>query len=592
MDKERFNTENKSGIKFEKFKKMTKTKDNLSIKHRLLKKMSQQNARRNQNVRKLSNSNFINDKYKQENKKITHNKSFNIGRNKSNDNNLKINNTYIPREKSIKKININNNEIFFDNYDKNVLRRKINLNNNENNNFTKINNTTQIDGKKFSNSYFNVLYKKEKSEDFFSKSQNFGNKQKNILRRINTNLSVNKDKYNKNIFNLENEFNKSQINFGENKKYSNDFFRPNLLVNNNYFNNNNNFITEPNVNREETSSSNNFNSITNADNNTPLNNSKPIKLYKDKYKENNNNTTINLPGSFNFHQYFNTVINKSNNNNKQRNSINRDRNYNKNLASIESNNKIYNNSQYCQTQIYNTNDSDNKLNTLSINDPKLIEEVNDINNELENNLKQNTTNSKSKKYNIIKRSFDKFITILNEHFLNNDINPIILLLKKIIVGYHNVILAFSTENLKLKELNCKLVEQYQKIDKSFLDCNKAIKEKQTEIDDLGKKISILINNLSEQKKLNILLKNKLGEKNLDNLKSNYFENFKKKENEEIKINDNILKNEQYNKILNINMNNIDDLDALYFLDKIELKPKRAHSHGKIIPFLPIINIHK
>ena len=120
MDKERFNTENKSGIKFEKFKKITKTKDNLSIKHRLLKKMSQQNARRNQNARKLSNSNYINDKYKLENKKITHNKSFNIGRNKSNDSNLKINNTYIPREKSIKKININNNEIFFDNYDKNI----------------------------------------------------------------------------------------------------------------------------------------------------------------------------------------------------------------------------------------------------------------------------------------------------------------------------------------------------------------------------------------------------------------------------------------------------------------------------------------
>ena len=540
MDKERFNTENKSGIKFEKFKKITKTKDNLSIKHRLLKKMSQQNARRNQNARKLSNSNYINDKYKQENKKITHNKSFNIGRNKSNDSNLKINNTYIPREKSIKKININNNEIFFDNYDKNILRRKINLNNNDNNNFTKINNTTQIDGKKFSNSYFNVLYKKDKKEDFFSRSQNFGNKQKNVLRRINTNLSVNKDKYNKSIFNLENEFNKSQINFGENKKYSNDFFHPSLLVNNNYFNNNNNFITEANVNREEASCSNNFNSITNADNNTPMNNSKPIKLYKDKYKENNNNTTVNLPGTFNFHQYFNTVINKSNNNNKQRNSINR--NYNKNLASIESNNKIYNNSQYCQTQIYNTNDSDNKFNTLSINDPKLIEEVNDINNELENNLKQNTTNSKSKKYNIIKRSFDKFITILNEHFLNNDINPIILLLKKIIVGYHNVILAFSTENLKLKELNCKLQEQYQKIDKSFLDCNKAIKEKQSEIDDLGKKISMLINNLSEQKKLNILLKNKLGEKNFGDIKSNYFENIKKKENEEIKVNDNILKN--------------------------------------------------
>ena len=79
---------------------------------------------------------------------------------------------------------------------------------------------------------------------------------------------------------------------------------------------------------------------------------------------------------------------------------------------------------------------------------------------------------------------------------------------------------------------------------------------------------------------------------MNNIKSNNLENIKKKDNEEIKINDNILKNEQYNKIMNINMNNLDDLDALYFLDKIEIKSKRAHSHGKIIPFLPIINIHK
>ena len=583
MNKERHNAESKSEIKFEKFKKITKPKDNINIKHRILKKMSQHhysktNQQQNQPTKKLSK-----EKYKQENKKITHNKSFNYGRNRQNDFSLQINNTYIPKEKSIKKIKLNNNEIFFDNYDKNLLHRKIYKNNHENNNnhLTKINNTTQLEKKKFSNSYFNVVYKKDKSDDFFSRSQNFGNK-KNALRKINTNLSVNKEKHNKSIFNNENDFNKSQSNFYSNKKLSNDFFRSKLLINNDYFNNNN-LVTDVNINREETCSSNNFNSINNCDNSTPINNHKPVKLYKEQYKD-NNNTTFNLPGSFNFHQYFNTIINKTNNN--KRNIINR--NYNKNLASIESNNKLYNN---CQTQICNTNESDNKFNTLSVNDPKLIEEINSINKDLENELKQNLTNSKSKKYNAIKRSFDKFIKTINEFFLNNDLHPIFLYLQKILLGYHNVILAFSGENRKLKELNYKLSEQYQKIDKNFIECNKAIKEKQNEIENLGKQISTLLSSLNEQKRINIILKCKLEEINMNNIKNNN-NNLEMNNSTSSKFLNDIEKTEQYIKIKNLNMNNLDDLDSLYFLDKINMKPKRAYSHGKIIPFLPINNINK
>ena len=588
LKKRGLNRENKSEIKFEKFKKITKAKDNINIKHRLLKKMSQQNFDRNHNTKKLSNSNYIRDKYKSETKKLTHNKSFNYGRNRQNDINIKINNTYIPKEKTLKKINFNTNEIFFDNYDKTKLNRKFNLNNKENNINTNITNTSQIKGKKFSSSYFNALYKKEKSEDIFSRSQNFGNK-KNVLRRINTNLTVNKDKYSKSIFNLDNEINKSQTNFNDkNKKHSIDFFKPNLIVNNDYLNNNKNYVTEANANNEEVISSINYNSIK-YDNNTPINNHKPIKLYKDKEK--NNSTNINLPGSVNFHQYFNTFINKANNNN-QRNSINRNNKIN--LASIESNNKLYNNSQYCQTQIFNTNESDNKFNTLTINDSKLIEDINDIKNELENNLKHNPTNSKSKKYNTLKRHFEKFLLTLKDYFLNNEINPIFIFLQKIVIGYHDVVSAFSTENRKLKILNYQLSEQYQKIDKNFIECNKTIKEKQNEIDNLGKKISTLMNNLAESKKTIIFLKTKLEEIQLNNFKATKYnlDMFNNKENEKkiiIDINEN---NEQYKKIKNINLNNLDDLDALYFWDKVEMKPKRSYSTGKVIPYLPIININK
>ena len=587
MNKKRLNAENKSEIKFEKFKRITKTKDSLSIKHRLLKKMNQQNAQKNQHAKKLANSYYINEKYKSETKKLTHNKSFNYGRKKPNDINIKINNTGVSKDKSLKKINFNNNETFFDNYDKNKLNRRSNLNYNEKstNTYTNINNTSQIEGKKFSSSYFNTLYKKEKNDDIFSRSQNLGNK-KNVLRRINTNFSVNKDKYQKSFFNLENEFNKSQTNFHDKiKKNSTDFFRPNIIINNNHL------VTEANANNEEANISVNYNSISKYDNNTPINIHRPIKLYKDKDNNNNNknNTNINLPGSFNFHQYFNTYINKVNNNN-QRNSIN-NRNYNKSLASIESNNKLYNNSQYCQTQICNTNESENKLNTLSINDSKLIEDINEIKNDLENSLKQNPTNSKSKKYNTLKRFFEKFLMTLKDYFLNNEINPIYIFLQKIIMGYHDVVLAFSGENRKLKILNYQYVEEYQKIDKNFIQCNNLLKEKQNELDNLGKKISILIDSLTEYKKMNVILKNKLDEINFNNIKNNLEKNIIK-ESKEQKAIEKKEKNEQYNKIKNINANNLDDLDALYFWDKVEMKPQRSYSSGKVIPYLPIISINK
>ena len=94
-------------------------------------------------------------------------------------------------------------------------------------------------------------------------------------------------------------------------------------------------------------------------------------------------------------------------------------------------------------------------------------------------------------------------------------HPIFLYLQKILLGYHNVILAFSGENRKLKELNYKLSEQYQKIDKNFIECNKAIKEKQNEIENLGKQISTLLSSLNEQKRINIILKCKLEEINLN-----------------------------------------------------------------------------
>ena len=71
----------------------------------------------------------------------------------------------------------------------------------------------------------------------------------------------------------------------------------------------NNVTIDGLIERVSNYESNNFNSITKYDNSTPINARKPIKLYQDKTSDNKNNTTINLPGSYNFHQYFNTIIN-------------------------------------------------------------------------------------------------------------------------------------------------------------------------------------------------------------------------------------------------------------------------------------------
>ena len=136
-----------------------------------------------------------------------------------------------------------------------------------------------------------------------------------------------------------------------------------------------------------------------------------------------------------------------------------------------------------------------------------------------------------------------------------------------------------------------MVEQYQKIDKNYIESNKIIKEKQNEIENLEKKISILMNNLAEYKNMNLILKAKLDEINFNNMKNN-FEINKIKETQEENINNIIINNEQYYKIRKINENNLNDLDALYFWDKVDMKPKRSYSTGKVIPYLPIININK
>ena len=186
---------------------------------------------------------------------------------------------------------------------------------------------------------------------------------------------------------------------------------------------------------------------------------------------------------------------------------------------------------------------------------KIIKEVLDIQKEMEKSNKSNVTNSKTKKYNTIKHSFELLLKLLGNTILKNNNIVINILLEKILIGYHEVFNAFSVENKKLKQINYNLNEQYEKISKDLFNNNKLIKDKQKLIDNLQKRISILESGI-KRKNLNI-------NNNTKNI------NVINEQNKEINSNH----NDQNQKIYELNKKNLEDLDALYFYDKIKIKDK-------------------
>ena len=469
---------------------------------------------------------------------------------------------------------------------------------------------------KHNKTYFNTLFNNDRSinksieKNYFSCSQNLESKDSNNLKKvniINIDLSSNHNEDIKSKFIIEAgkefDFNNSNKNFYI-KKSKNPFHPKNRFINlNNDYSSNTK--CEEIVKNYET----NY-----EDNNSMINNSQkkfqqPIKIYND-------NTTINFADSYNFNQYFNTIISNKNINKNKSNNINYNNynssskktkiysNYRYNLSpSYSPTSHLYNKNKdknkYFNTQLNSTKKSNDILNNNSnkfldkFTNGKLIEEINDLQEEMNTNLNMNPSNSKSKKYNTLKNFFEKLLRILNNYFYNNDLSVLFNFLQKLLIGYHEVVIAFSSENRKLKELNYKLTEQYQKIDKNLIECNKGIKEKQKKIEVLENKICSLVNNMKG--KNNIIINNKSKEINLYRSINFSSINNKNKLKEYSSDNDEMSfkksDDKQNNKIKKINAKNLDDLDALYFFDKIEMKPQRSFSGGKNIPFLPI-NIKK
>ena len=235
--------------------------------------------------------------------------------------------------------------------------------------------------------------------------------------------------------------------------------------------------------------------------------------------------------------------------------------YKVNFANSNNNEKKYIKPNLKSSSSFYKINYNNNYNNYDTNNYKFLKEVIDIQAEMEKNMKDNTTNSKSKKYNTIKHSFEKLLKLLGNTIFKNNNNIIYTFLEKILIGYHTVVSAFSLENRKLKQINYNLNEQYEKIAKDLFNSNKILKEKQKLIEGLQKKITFLESGKSTEK-------NVLNQKN-NNLVSNT--------NIIPKIN-----TEQNEKIFKLNEKNIEDLDALYFYDKVKMNKKKSVSIPKIL----------
>ena len=453
-----------------------------------------------------------------------------------------------------KKNYINNDNLFFPSYNgisSLKAQYNINYNKNTNNNYNTNNNTNPKKDKSYGksgvNNYSNNKLRRKMilSVDINNNKKSNKNISQYDLNNNNIKLITDND-----IKNLENINSNTSSNPMSNGAKNNTNTKPKTISVNNTNNknkSNNYLIKSPDKNYNHKNftkyieisgdKKNSKHNITNIMNSKKINIQirQPMKLFE---QNSSVNLTTSTSGNYN--------INYTNSNNEKK--------YIKpNLKNSNSSTyyKINNNNKNTKYNIYDNNN----------NGEKLIKEVLNIQTEMEKNIKNNITNSKTKKYNIIKHAFEVLLKLLgNAVFKNNNI-IIKILLEKIIIGYHEVFNAFSTENKKLKQINYSLNEQYEKMSKDLFLTNKLNKDKQKLIDELKKRISFFENGI-KKKNLNVYNINNISDLNKD---------------KGINLN----KDEQNKKIFEINKKNLEDLDALYFYDKVKIKNNNDNKRDKI-----------
>ncbi len=243
--------------------------------------------------------------------------------------------------------------------------------------------------------------------------------------------------------------------------------------------------------------------------------------------------------------------------------------------------------------IFSQNNTENSKLTETQNNQKLNEQFYDLQIKLEKLLKENKTHSKSRNYNIIKMIFEEGIKILSDNVQRN-------FLKIILVKYHELVIAYNNENKSLRQSSEHLQNQYLTLDKNYIDLQKNLIEKEKEIEKFKKDIqdmknksfNEIINNSQitfcgkEEIKDNSLLqsknsllqsKNSLLQSKIDNKNNNLTQS---------KSFDIIFSNRHQRFVNIVNRNNLDDLDALYFNDKVdERKTENSINNMKKIPLL-------
>ena len=179
--------------------------------------------------------------------------------------------------------------------------------------------------------------------------------------------------------------------------------------------------------------------------------------------------------------------------------------------------------------------------------------MNELDKKLSYNLSQIKNNSKSMKYNTIKATFEQLIKAFPKEQQK--------LLIKLLKGYHEVVFAFANENKSLKEANEIKHNTFLSIDKEQIELRKAIKEKDKEIE---------------------LLKQKLKEKSEQIVSKSTNESIMVSSNGKEQLSD--CKKDETDKIEIYNKNNIEDLDALYFFDKVKMNSDNSEQNVPVLNF--------
>ena len=508
-----------------------------------------------QNKQRASSTNI--DKMKSQAKVLPYNSTIK----KTNNQALKsisVNKQIQYQKKNLSKNNIKNTEnVIFTPYN-GILGFKSNYNNNANNN-------------KISKCYINVNNNTNPKNERASQINNYSNNK--LRRKMILSVDINNKLNGKNI---------SQNDLNNNIKYITDV----QSDNNNLENNPSNPMSNGAKNNEKkTNTKNNISkmqksiSVNNITKNWSQNNlmKSPDKKYASniltKYieisdkkernsKNNNNNMSKTTNININIKQSLKALEQQNNSNN-----LILKGNYQSNLTTGNNEKKyIKPNLKNSNASYYKINHNQNsKYNIYENNNAyKIMKDIVEIQTDMEKKLKNNVTNSKSKKYNTLKNTFETLLKYLGNSIFKSNNVIVNILLEKLLIGYHEVVSAFSAENKKLKQINYNLNEQYEKMSKDLFNSNKIIKEKQKQIENLQRKISSLEKGINKK---NIIQNQKIN--NIKQINLNIGEN-------------DIKKNDQNLKIFELNKKNIGDLDALYFYDKIKDNKKRAVSIPKII----------